>query len=388
MIRKIRKCYTLGRIKVFVRRQEEHIELINFFSFFLRNKLGVLLVTVRFFLIFSIAILFSNCNEDPKTTPTPPITRGKGLFVVNEGTFTLGNASLYYINLDNDDKNTQEDIFKPNNNRPLGDIFQSMTLINNNAWLVINNSGKIEVINPETSKSVSTIKNLRSPRFALEVLPNKVYVTDIYSNTIHIIDATSFIKIGEIKCPGWTEELIIHQNKVWVTNFNRNYIYTINPNTDLITDSIALAYGGSSLLADKDGKVWVLCSGDLLKNKTGGLFCINPVSMKIEKQWLFSKDNFNPIKLRQNVAQDSMYFVYKGVYGFSKKSATIAASPFITEPVGSSFYGLTIQVATGNILIADAQDFVSRGKILVYSSKGVFIKSYKAGVNPSEFFWW
>ena len=174
------------------------------------------------------SIFLLTCKDEPHINPTPAITKGKGLFVVNEGTFSLGNASLYYINLENETLNTEEDLFKSNNNRPLGDIFQSMTMINNNAWLVVNNSGKIEVINPETSKSVATIKNLRSPRYALEVLPGKVYVTDIYSNSISIVDANSFSKTGEIKCVGWTEELIIYQNSVWVTNHNSDFLYIID----------------------------------------------------------------------------------------------------------------------------------------------------------------
>ena len=239
----------------------------------------------RFFLGFifwGVVLGLSSCKDDPKTTPTQPIIKGKGLFVVNEGTFSIGNASLYYINLENETLNTEEDLFKPNNNRPLGDIFQSMALINNNAWLVVNNSGKIEVINPENSKSVATIKNLRSPRYALEVLPGKVYVTDIYSNSIHIIDAGTFSKTGEIKCNGWTEELIVYHAKVWVTNHNSDFLYILDPAKDQVTDSIALAYGGSSLLQDKNGKIWVLCSGDLIKNKMADFFVSTLPPLKLK----------------------------------------------------------------------------------------------------------
>ncbi len=333
-------------------------------------------------------VLLSNCKDEPPKTQTNSISQGKGLFVANEGTFGMGNASLTYINLENDTLNSEEDLFKTNNNRPLGDVFQSVSLINKNAWLVVNNSGKIEVINPETSKSVATIKNLKSPRYALEVQPGKVYVSDLYANAISIVDANSLTKTGEIKCKGWTEEMILFQDKVWVTNHNSDYLYIINPTTDIITDSIPLAYGGSSLVSDKDGKVWVLCSGDLIKKRTGGLFCINATTLKTQKQWLFSKDDFNPVKLKQNPANDSLYFVFQGIYGFPKSVSTLPSTHFIPQPSGSSFYGLTIQNSTGNLFVSDALDYVSRGKVLVYSPEGVFIKSYKAGVAPGEFLWW
>lgn len=378
-----------SNLKVFARRHREHGGFGCNILCALRASPEKSGQAVRlFFLIFISSLFLTNCKDEPPKTPTAPISQGKGIFVVNEGTFGMGNSSLFYINLENESLNTDDDLFKPNNNRPLGDVFQSMALVNKNAWLVVNNSGKIEVINPETSKSIATIKNLKSPRFALEVKPGKVYASDIYANTISIVDANSFTKTGEIKCKGWTEEMILYQNKVWVTNHNSDYLYIINPDTDLLTDSIALAYGGSSILSDKNGKIWVLCSGDFLKKRTGGLFCINPATLKIEKQWLFTKDDFNPVKLKQNPANDSLYFIFQGIYGFSKSVSTLPSIPLIPQSSGSSFYGLTIQSTTGNLFVSDAMDYVSRGKIMVYSPKGVFIKSYKAGVVPGEFLWW
>ncbi len=338
-------------------------------------------------LCFSV-VQFTNCKDEHPKIHATSISQGKGLFVSNEGTFGMGNASLTYIDLENDSLNTDADLFKTTNNLPLGDIFQSMSLINKNVWMVVNNSGKIEVINPETSKSIATIKNLKSPRYALEVKPGKVYVSDLYANSISIVDANSYTKTGEIKCKGWTEELILFQNKVWVTNHYSDYLYIINPSTDFITDSISLAYGGSSLLSDKDGKVWVLCSGDFIKKRIGGLFCINANTLKIEKQWLFDKVDFNPIKLKQNPANDSLYFINQGIFGFPKSASSLPANPLIFQASSSAFYGLTVQSSNGNLFVSDAADFVSHGKVSAYTPKGIFIKSYKTGVTPGEFLWW
>jgi len=337
--------------------------------------------------LFVIQFLIS-CKEKTKIEPTSTSQKGKGFFVVNEGTFTMGNASIYFINLENDSLNTNEDLFKPSNNRPLGDVFQSMSYINEQAWLVVNNSGKIEVIDPSTCKSVAVIKGLKSPRFACEVSPGKVYVTDLYSNTIHIIDSKNYVNSGEIKCKGWTEDLLVYKNKVWVCNHNSQFIYLIDPSTDLLTDSIEVAYGGSNLFIGKEGNIWVLCSGDNLKNKTGGIFSIDANNLKINKKWLFDNSNFNPIKLKENLGGDSLYFITNGIYKYSKNENIIPSSPFISQSSSSNFYGLTIHPKSGNLFVADARDFVSRGRILQYSSNGDFIKDYKAGGVPSEFMFW
>lgn len=338
--------------------------------------------------VFGSGLVLSNCSEPAPQKPIAEITRNAGVFVANEGTFTYGNASLYYLNLSNDSLNSNTDIFKKVNSRPLGDIFQSMALIDELLWLVVNNSGKIEIVDPKNGTSLKIIRGLRSPRYALEVSPTKVYVTDLYSQSIHIIDSKSFSVTGSIKCSGWTEELILHDGNVWVSNHERDYLYIIDPEKDQITDSIKVAYGGSSLLKDKNGLLWLLCSGDELKNRTGGLFGINPKDKKITRSWLFDKAEFNPVKLKQNPANDSLYFIFKGVYGFAKTSAQLPTNAFITQPSGSSFYGMAVNPSNGNLLIADAVDYQSRGYVRLYNAAGVIRSKYQVGVIPGEFLFW
>lgn len=344
---------------------------------------------IKISVLFGICVvLITSCNEKEKASVTNNISQNEGFFVVNEGTFGFGNSSLHFINLKDESKNTGNDLFFNANNRKIGDVFQSLNLINNNLWLVINNSGKIEVINPQNFKSIASIKNLKSPRYTLEVMTGKVYVSDLNSNFINIINSVDFSKKGEIKCAGWTEEMLLYEQKVWVTNHNSDYLYVINPQNDIITDSIKLAWGGSSLLSDKYGKIWVLCSGDLIKNKKGGLFCINAKNLKIEKEILFDKSDFNPFKIKQTANNDSILFICKGIYKFSKNDNIIPLMPFIKELSGSSFYGFTIDNNYGNIYVADAYDYVSNGKIHKYSPSGNFIKSFDGGVVPSDFMWW
>jgi len=58
-----------------------------------------------------------------------------------------------------------------------------MTIQGNNAYIVVNNSGKIEVVSRNDLKSVAIINGLVSPRYISFVNEKKAYVTSLYSDS-------------------------------------------------------------------------------------------------------------------------------------------------------------------------------------------------------------
>lgn len=83
------------------------------------------------------------------------------------------------------------DVFKQANNKVLGDVLQSMSIINDKLYLVVNNSGKVEVLDKRNFISISTIAGLRSPRYIEAVSSNKAYISDLYDKAITVIDLSN-----------------------------------------------------------------------------------------------------------------------------------------------------------------------------------------------------
>lgn len=336
-------------------------------------------------LIFLTSLLLASaCRSDkPDVKPEEQISAATstGVFVLNEGLYQWGNASVSYYQFSN--KQLTEDAFDAANDRPLGDICQSMEIFNGKGYVVVNNSGKIEIVNPATFESTGSISGLTSPRYFLGVSNTKAYVTDLFSNSISVINLSNNTKTKSIACTGWTEELELANNKAYVTNLRRNKLYVVNTETDEMQDSIVIGEASNSIKKDKNGKLWVLCGGKINASTAPTLHRINPANDEVELTLTFPL-SANPWRLDINGSKDTLYFLNSGVYQFPIGLTTLPSSPLIAEG-GSLFYGLGIDPHSGVIYAADAIDYVQKGKVFRYSPSGSSIDNFNVGINPGDF---
>ena len=249
-----------------------------------------------------------------------------------------------------------------------------MYFFNGLAYIVVNNSNKIEVVNANTFVSVATITGFNSPRYFLPVSNSKAYVTDLYDDAISIVDLSSNQRTGEIACAGWTEELVLAYGKAFVTNRERNQLYIINTMNDQLTDSIEIGAGANSIIEDRNGKLWVLCSGSNSNNINATLHRINPIENTVEISFTFNLANDLPRRLNINGTNDTLYFLNEGVVQMPINANALPSTTLIPTD-GRNFYGLGIHPQTKEILVADAIDYVQRGKIYVYQANGTLAVS-------------
>ncbi|HRS53519.1 MAG TPA: YncE family protein [Bacteroidales bacterium] len=337
-------------------------------------------------IIYYIVALFCivSCKKDTEEVQKDDfsILSGNGVFVLNEGNFQWGNASVSFYKYS--DGSVISDIFFEANNRPLGDVAQSISIFQDKLYIVVNNSGKIEVINPVDFKSEGIIAGLTSPRYFIGLSTNKAYISDLNANYITIVDLTTLQKSGHIDCYGSTEEMILYNDKVYVSNTRKSYIYIIDPSTDLIIDSILTAYAPNSMVIDKNGKLWVISMGNYTPEIYGCLQRINVIDKNIELSLPFNKPLNIWDKLRINNTKDTLYFFNDGVCKMSIYSTSLPQNAFINQG-NKLFYGLAVEPTTGNIYVSDAIDYVQKGTVFIYSPAGYLLKSFKAGIIPSTF---
>ncbi|MBX7206072.1 MAG: hypothetical protein K1X81_11675 [Bacteroidia bacterium] len=334
-------------------------------------------------ILWVVALYFSSCKEEiPKRPFENPILITKGVFVTCEGNFQWGNASVTYYDFTDSTANAT-DLFAQKNSKPLGDICQSMCIHNGKAYLVLNNSSKIEVTDAGSFVSIATITGLVSPRYFLPVSDSKAYVTDLYANSVQVVDLQQNKVVKQIPLRGWTEELLLHNGKVYVTNLRSNYLYQINPLTDMLEDSVLLGLPSASLAVDKNQQLWVMCSQVLAQSAPSKLVCLATDGKSIAKT--IDLGTGAGKVLRSSPSGDYLYYIKTHVYRLNAADNAAPVNPFIYKSGSQNFYALGVEPLSGAVFVSDAADYIQQGKVSCYSSSGVFQYMFNAGIIPGNF---
>ncbi len=332
-------------------------------------------------LLLSCVFALSSCDKIPAQHELgidPADSLSSGYFICNEGNFQWGNASLSFYNTQS--HKLYDDVFKSINKRGIGDVLQSVSLFNNIAFLIVNNSGKIEMIDPKTFVSIGTVNGFKSPRFLLGINTNKAYVSDLYDNRVSVIDISQRKITNTIPCKGWTEEMVLFGNKVFISNKTSGYLFVANTQTDQLIDSLYIGYGSQCLQLDAQNFLWVLTTGNT-SSIPPQLHKIDPSNLSISSSYNFAL-NAAPIKLMMNPAKSKLFWINTQAYSMSTHATSLPANPFVSLS-NKNIYALGYNKNEDEILIADAKDYVQRSEILRYDTTGKYLGSFLAGINSS-----
>jgi DNA-binding beta-propeller fold protein YncE len=331
------------------------------------------------------AVLLASCERDPVTDDPDGIIGGEGLFVLNEGNFQWGNASLSYFR--RSDRQVSHGLFRNANGEDLGDILQSMHVHDGLAYLVVNGSGKIEVVDPASWKRHATIDGLTSPRHFLPVGGQKAYVTDLFSGQIQIIDLETNEASGTIPADGWTEELGMVSGTVLVCGVGEGRIYLIDPDTDQLTGSVEAGPNPVGLRTDHQGHAWVLCAGDWMDGTGAALLRLDKDTYQVAERHELPVTGATYSALDISPDGRTLYFLGGGVHAFPLSEAT--PEPVLLVPAGGRFfYGLGADPSDGKLFVSDAIDFTQKGKVYVFDPQGQALYDFDAMNNPRGFYFY
>ena len=316
------------------------------------------------------------------------------VFVINEGSFGQANASVTVFYPETGDRTS--DVFSTVNDRLLGDVANDAQWINGQLYIVVNNSHKIEIIDPNTYQSIRTIfidsdSHGGSPRKILQVGADKAYVTNLFGNNVSVIDLDSGTEVGTIDVGPGPEGIVRSGDYAFVALSGMgqgNEVAVIDIASDELVTRMQVGDNPVHLAKAPDGLIWSVATGNYGFDESfrydpeletfGEIVIINPVTLEIsdrfdtgghpgklvfldEKQALLQLDGVKLIDV-DNLAVNNGHFLERSLHSFD-----ITRNPYHAEPA---------------LYVTVAPDFASSGRVVRYDISGEAIDSFQAGIGP------
>ena len=337
---------------------------------------------------FIIALAAEGCKKEDSRPQK--LTLSEGVFILNQGNFNVGNSSLSYFEPGTTTR--YNNVFSAVNNIPLGDVVHSITIDDELAWIVVNNSGVIQAVHRWTSEVQGKITELGSPRFMLKLSDTKAYVSDLYKSSITIINPSTFEITGEVKVDRSSEEMIKFGPDVFVANWSgylqsltNNKVLIIDEQQDKLVDSITVGVEPNSMVLDKNNHLWVLCSGGYDNVEIPGLWKIDAATHLVIDTLFFPELALNPLSLEISAAGDTIFYLNNGIYKMSVNDTKLPDSAFIKEDAGRYFMTLGVDPQNGDLYTTNPLDYQKNGLVYRFDKYGHDIAEMEVGIVPGGF---
>ena len=389
-----------------------------------------------FLLLLCGTLAFCACRKDPTGTPEIPESeltgttvdvsildgaRFRKLFVLNEGQKGANNASLDILRLSDGQYITG--VFKKVNPQAgaLGDVGNDIVVAGDEVWIVVNNSGIVEVISAEDEKEIAAIK-VPTPRqiacddryayvtsWAGAYANYENYVLSDYKNIkgqVYRINLKTKKVEGSVEVGYQPEGIALQDGSLYVANSGGissqvppdyaydNRLTVIDTKTFTETGVIEVAPNLKDVFASPDGSLFVTTLGNYsdvhsgmyrVKNNllTGRVEEGGDIGCNVSAATMDSDGIFWAIGNDTEFDWGAAHAWY--LWNFN--SLTSAAVSYLPDYKFSEAVPYGIFEDGGALFVADAGDYFNPGTLSLYVS-GKKIWTVSAGVCPGHFAIW
>lgn len=340
------------------------------------------------------SVFFVSCSDDNNKE----VALGKydnGALILNQGGFGKGNASVSYVS--NDFVTQQNNIFSlVNPTMNLGDTAQDIGFYQNLAFIVLNGSNKIEVVNRYSMEHVATIsEELNNPRY-IAFSNGKGYVTNwgdggsTSDDFVVVINLSNYSVPTVIPVAEGPERIIAENNKLYIAH-QGGYGYgktisVINAIDDTLSTAITVGDVPNSLEIN-NGSLYVMCGGKpsySTAETAGSLITINLANNTVSSTLNFPAKT-HPSNL-DIVDTTVFYTVGSAIYKSTLGATTLPTTSLFTTTAQGVYGVYSFAVNNSKIYVGDAGDYSSNGKVYVYSATGTLEQNFTVGIIPAGFY--
>ncbi len=352
----------------------------------------------KLFLAVIGAAFAVSCSNSDDNGSTSLGNYDNGILVLNEGNGTSGSVTYASSDL----TTVEQDIFNNvNSGQSLGGYDQSMFFDGDRAFIIAGGSNKITVVNRYTFEYINTISTgLANPRYGV-AYNGKAYVTNLNDFTsatddyVAVIDLSTLAVGSPIAVNDYADHIVETNGKLYVADGSfgsGSHVTVIDPATAAIKTSIDVGISPNSMEV-KDGILYVLCANSTDNSKMVRIYTEeDTTTTDIEEDTIESSVTFaGELTDARNLDIDNnrAYFtVGPKIYRIALNAVAANDTPLIDTGSTSLYIGYGFAVHGNRIFISEAaSDFVSDGKMLVYSANGGdVLKEITVGLGPNSFY--
>mgnify|MGYP005839533347 CR=1 FL=1 len=346
-------------------------------------------------LTLASGLFFSSCSDDDDPINLPLGDYEKGVLILNQGNFGGGNSSISFLS--SDFTIFQNNAFGAvNPSIILGDTGQDIGFYQDKAFVVMNLSNSIQVINRYTLEHITTISSgLDNPRY-IAFADGKGFVTNWGAGSndeddfVAVLNLTSYTVSSNIPVVEGPERIIAENGTLYVAHQGGfgygQTVSVISSATNSVTASIPVGDVPNSLFIENN-MLYVLAGGkpSWTNDETAGKLTkielsTNSVSSTID--FTTSEHPSNLVKKDEEL----YYTVDSSIYKTSIMAISLPSTPFFSTTAQGVYGVYSFAVEDNKIYVGDAGDYNSNGKIYVYSLSGDLMTEQTVGVIPGGFY--
>lgn len=316
-----------------------------------------------------------------------------GVFILNEGSAGTPTASVSFISNEGILQNNIYGTVNPGQAN-LGDVAQHIGFHGDYAYIVLNMSNTIKVVNRNTFAYVATISTgLVNPRY-IAFANGKGYVTNwgnggVNDSYVAVVNLETNTVESSIALAEGVERILEINGKLYVAHQGGygygNTISVINPVTTAIEQVITVGDVPNSII-EKEGSLYVLCGGKPSWAGTqtyGKLVQINLADNTVISETDFPNQHPSNLKIEGNAL---LYTQDAAVYKTTVTPFSVPTTPLFSLGAQGVYGIYGMEVIDGKIFLGDAGNYVSNGTVYVYTMEGTQSSSHVVGKLPNGFY--
>ena len=321
---------------------------------------------IIFYLVFSFSFVLSQ----------------QQVFVLCEGNFLAGNATLWTIDMDSGM------LEYPHN--PVGDTGQSLCIDGDRLYAVMNGSSSVEIFDIQPTggltHSGSINMDFNSPRHMV-ILDGVGYVSRWYSQDIAVVDLENQITAGSIPVTGLPEHIVTDGSLLYVSIvltadwIDASEVLSIDPVSGQIVNTYSVGPGPGQMLL-KDSSLYVARTFyDEEYNAYSGMSLINLLTNDI-----ISADYGSETSWAADLAvlNDMVYRTYNG----GIVPVTPSLELMLDAQIGNYAGINSMAISGGNIYLGLSDDYLAPDQIVMLNAEGEELALYQTGAIPGSMVFW